>query len=469
MMSRDGLIHVAMLPWSAFGHLIPFLQLSIALAKSGIHVSFLATPRNILRLPKIPPNLSNLIDFVPLPLPKPESSPLPESAEATVDIPADKIQYLKLACDLLQEPVRDFVSEKSPHWIIVDFFHHWAVDIAQDFNIPIVTFWVFSAATVDFFGVHKVPLDGDKRMLPQSWTLPPEYIDFSSTVAYKKHEAEEMHAGYFGQNASGEPDSSRVAKIIQATNAIAIRTCPEFEADYLKLHEKLTGKPVFPVGFLPPEKMKRRSPTSNEKPWSGIFQWLDKQNPRSVVFVGFGSECKLNKDQIHDIAHGVELSGLPFLWALRKPDWADDDEDAFPAGFRERTAARGVAHVGWAPQREVLSHPSVGGCLFHAGWGSIIESLQYGHCLVFLPFIIDQPLNARLLVEKGLGWEVERGEDGSFSRYDIAKALEKAMVLKEGEEVRVRSRGAGDGIFGDEKLHHSYVEKFVEYLKNHKF
>ncbi|KAL0347787.1 UNVERIFIED_CONTAM: putative UDP-rhamnose:rhamnosyltransferase 1 [Sesamum calycinum] len=469
-MSRDGLIHVAMLPWSAFGHLIPFFQLSIALAKSGIHVSFLATPRNILRLPKIPPNLSNLIDFVPLPLPKPESSPLPESAEATVDIPADKIQYLKLACDLLQEPVRYFVSEKSPHWIIVDFFHHWAVDIAQDFNIPIVRFCVVSAATVVFFaGTHKLPADGDKRLLPQSWTLPPECVDFSSTVAYKKHEAEEMHAGYFGQNASGMPDGPRVAKIIQACKAIALRTCPEFEADYLKLHEKLTGKPVLPLGFLPPEKLERRSPTSNEEPWSGIFQWLDKQNPRSVVFVGFGSECKLNKDQIHEIAHGVELSGLPFLWALRKPDWADDDEDAFPAGFRERTTARGVAHVGWAPQREVLSHPSVGGCLFHAGWGSIIESLQYGHCLVFLPFIIDQPLNARLLVEKGLGVEVERGEDGSFSRYDIAKALEKAMVLKEGEEVRVRAREAGDGIFGDEKLHHSYVQKFVEYLKNETF
>ncbi|KAL0412055.1 UNVERIFIED_CONTAM: putative UDP-rhamnose:rhamnosyltransferase 1 [Sesamum latifolium] len=341
-MSRDGSIHVAMLPWSAFGHLIPFLQLSIALAKSGIHS-------------------------------------LPESAEATVDIPADKIQYLKLACDLLQEPVRDLVSEKSPHWIIVDFFHHWAVDIAQDFNIPIVRFCVVSAATVVFFGAHKLPAVGDKRLLPQSWTLPPEYVDFSSTVAYKKHEAEEMHAGYFGQNASGMPDGPRAAKIIQACKAIAVRTCPEFEADYLKLYEKFTGKPVFTVGFLPPEKMERRSPTSNEEPWSGIFQWLDKQNPRSVVFVGFGSECKLNKDQIHEIAHGVEISGLPFLWALRKPDWADDDEDSFPAG-----SASGQPREEW------------------------------------------------------------RTSDGRRrGRHDIAKALEKAMVLKEGEEVRVRARKAG--------------------------
>ncbi|CAL5397596.1 unnamed protein product [Camellia sinensis] len=34
---------------------------------------------------------------------------------------------------------------------------------------------------------------------------------------------------------------------------------------------------------------------------------------------------------------------------------------------------------------------------------------------VVLPIVIDQPSNARLLVEKGLAIEVERGEDGSFS------------------------------------------------------
>ena len=50
------------------------------------------------------------------------------------------------------------------------------------------------------------------------------------------------------------------------------------------------------------------------------------------------------------------------------------------------------------------------------------------HCL--FPFIIDQPLNTRLLVEKALAVEVDRNGDGSFSRDAIAKAMVLAMVSK---------------------------------------
>ncbi|KAI3444506.1 hypothetical protein Pfo_001171 [Paulownia fortunei] len=432
MARSDDQMQVVMLPWLAFGHMIPFLELSIALARSGIHVSFLSTPRNIQRLPKIPPHLSELIDFVPLPLPKLDSNLLPENAEATLDIPADKMDYLKIACDLLQEPIKNFIAKKLPNWIIVDFFPHWAVDIAQDLSIPLIRYYVTTASTAVF---------GHLSFL-LNLTVPPEWVGF-----------------LYGENASGIPDGARVAKLVQASRAVAIRTCLEFEADYLKLHSEMTGKPVIPVGFLPPEKSEWKNVT--QEPWSAIFNWLDQQKPRSVVIVGFGSETKLNKEQIHEIAYGVELSGLPFLWALRKPDGVDNDLDALPPGFCTRTAAQGVVHVGWAPQREILGHPSVG----HAGWGSIIEAMQYGHVLVFLPFIIDQPLNARLLVEKHLGIEVERAEDGSFTRNDIANALRKAMVSEEGQELRARAKEAA-WIFGDHKLHQNYVEKFAEYLKN---
>ncbi|KAL0428824.1 UNVERIFIED_CONTAM: putative UDP-rhamnose:rhamnosyltransferase 1 [Sesamum radiatum] len=156
MMSKnneDDDVRVVMLPWLAFGHMIPFLDLSIALAKSGIHVYFLSTPRNIQRLhQRIPPTLSHLIEFVSFPLSKLHSSNLlPEDAEATVDIPADKMDCLKIACDLLQEPVKNFIAGKLPNWIIVDFFPHWAVDIAQDLNIPIIQYYICTASTAVFY------------------------------------------------------------------------------------------------------------------------------------------------------------------------------------------------------------------------------------------------------------------------------------------------------------------------------
>ncbi|EYU20980.1 hypothetical protein MIMGU_mgv1a019146mg, partial [Erythranthe guttata] len=184
--------------------------------------------------------------------------------------------------------------------------------------------------------------------------------------------------------ASGIADDDRLIRLLKVSRAVCIHMCAALEPHYIELFAKLAGKPVFP--------------------------------PRSVVFVGFGSETKISKEQIHEIAYGVELSDVPFIWALRKPDENCDDDKLLPLGFRQRTAEQGLVQLGWAPQREILMHPSIGGSLFHAWWGSIIETMQYGHVLVLLLFVFDQPLNAKVIVEKGLGIEVERDEeDGSLN------------------------------------------------------
>ncbi|KAK4593807.1 hypothetical protein RGQ29_017770 [Quercus rubra] len=461
-------VHVVMLPWSAFGHLIPFFQLSIALAKSGIHISFVSTPRNIQRLPKVPPSLATLITLVEFPLTKLDNDLLPEGSEATVDVPVDKVEYLKLAYDRLQYPFNQFVAEQLPDWIIADYSAHWAVEISQNHNVGFVYFSVFSAATVVFFG--KPPnyfYVGDQKQAwpsPESFTTPPEWLSFPSSIAFRGYEAVGLHVGLYTENVSGISDAARLTKVVRACKAVAIRSCREFEGEFLSLHEKLMGKPVIPIGLLPPERHVKTE--ANDSSWKMIFEWLDKQEPKSVLFVGFGSECQLSKEQVYEIAYGLQLSQVPFLWALRKPVWAIDDEDSLPSGFIDNTTGRGMVCMGWVPQKEILAHPSIGGSLFHSGWGSAIEMLQFGHCLVVLPFIYDQPVNARVLVEKDLAVEVERGEDGSFSRDGIAKAVKLAMVLEEGDKLRTRAREAA-AIFGDENLHQvKYIGHFVEYLKH---
>ena len=459
-------LHVVMVPWLAFGHMIPFLQLSIALAKAGVRVSFVSTLRNIGRLPKLPPDLEPLISFVELPLPAVDGGLLPEDAEATVDVPTEKIQYLKLAYDLLQHPFKKFVADQSPDWIISDTMAHWVVETAEEHRIPSMAFILFSSAAAVFVGPNECLIGDGRRRLrpsPESLTSSPEWVSFPSSVAFRGYEARTCYAGFFGENVSGITDAHRVAKVCHACKAVAVRSCIEFEGEYLNIHEKIMGKPVIPVGFLPPETQGGRETT--EGSWSEIFKWLDEQKPKSVVFVGFGSECKLTKDQVHEIAYGLELSELPFLWALRKPNWTMEDIDALPSCFSDRTSGKGIVWMGWAPQMEILAHPSIGGSLFHSGWGSVIETLQFGHCLVLLPFIVDQGLNARLLVEKGLAVEIERSEDGSFSREDIAKSLRAAMVSEEGEKLRARAREAA-AIFIDKRLQQEhYIGGLVKYLK----
>ena len=79
---------------------------------------------------------------------------------------------------------------------------------------------------------------------------------------------------------------------------------------------------------------------------------------------------------------------------------------------------------------KILTHPSMRGSFFSFRLGFSdrkLETLRFGHCLVVLPFIIDQGLNVRLLVE-----EIERGEDESFRREDIAKSLRFAMMSEKG-------------------------------------
>ncbi|KAM7277140.1 hypothetical protein ACFE04_019006 [Oxalis oulophora] len=389
-------LHVVMLPWSAFGHMMPFFQLSVALAKTGIRVSYVQTPMNIRRLPKIPQNLESLITFVEIPFPVLRDQALPQGAEATVDITFDKMLQLKSAYDFLHIAFRKFVVDQSPDWLLVDLMPHWAVDIAEQQEIGISLFTPLSAGAVCFLGPPEYLVGEGRRKVRttvESFTSSPHWVTKSkpSKIAFSKQEAGGFLHGFYGPNGTDKSDAERIAKVLIASKFVAIRSCDEIEGDYLKLASEILDKPVIPVGLLPPEKVKASS----------------------VI---------------------------------------------------DETSDRGHVCVGWAPQMEILGHPAIGASLFHSGWGSVIETLQFGHTLVVLPFIIDQPLNAKLLVEKKLAVEIEKNEDGSFSREEVAKGLKLAMVSDEGESLRVRAREAGK-YFGDHELHNDYIARFVEYLK----
>ncbi|KAL7259004.1 hypothetical protein ACSBR1_004997 [Camellia fascicularis] len=121
---------------------------ALVLAKAGIRVSYVSTPRNIQRLPQLPPELSSLVTFVPISLPSLGSNLLPEGAEATVDITADKMGHLKAAFDLLKQRFKHFVAEKSPDWIVTDAICSWTVDVAEECHVPAVIFSPVTAAIV---------------------------------------------------------------------------------------------------------------------------------------------------------------------------------------------------------------------------------------------------------------------------------------------------------------------------------
>ncbi|KAI3867304.1 hypothetical protein MKW98_001738 [Papaver atlanticum] len=114
----------------------------------------------------------------------------------------------------------------------------------------------------------------------------------------------------------------------------------------------------------------------------------------------------------------------------------------------------------------ILEHP---GCfLNHCGWSSVIEALGFGCPLILLPMINDQPLNARTLVWKEMGLEIERNEeDGTFTRESVAKSLRTVMVDEDGEKHRFIARELKQ-VFGNKSLNDEYVDRFSQYLREHR-
>ncbi|GMP61369.1 hypothetical protein CsSME_00023864 [Camellia sinensis var. sinensis] len=240
----------------AFGHMMPFYELSLVLAKAGIRVSYVSTPRNIQRLPQFAPELSSLVTFVPIPLLALDSNLIPEGAKVTSDVTADKIQHLKVAFDFLKQPFKQFVVEQSPDWIVTDVVCHWTVDAAQECHVPVVIFSPFTAATKVIFGSPEYLVsDGQKRVRSSEDLMsPPCWVSFRSSVAYRHYEAIGTFAGFYQGNASGVTDVERLAKSVQGCQAVAIRSCREFEGEFIDLYRKIIDKPAIPTGLLLPAK-----------------------------------------------------------------------------------------------------------------------------------------------------------------------------------------------------------------------
>ncbi|KAL0367907.1 UNVERIFIED_CONTAM: UDP-glycosyltransferase 91D2 [Sesamum calycinum] len=93
---------------------------------------------------------------------------------------------------------------------------------------------------------------------------------------------------------------------------------------------------------------------------------------------------------------------------------------------------------------------------------------MFGHPLITLPFVLDQGLNCRVIVEKQLGVEILRNEqDGSCTRNSVADSIKLVMLGKEGSALSERAQEMSK-VFGDTELQSRYINNAIEFLENHR-
>ncbi|OMP03777.1 UDP-glucuronosyl/UDP-glucosyltransferase [Corchorus capsularis] len=162
----------------------------------------------------------------------------------------------------------------------------------------------------------------------------------------------------------------------------------------------------------------------------GCLDWLNKQEPESVVYISFGTVITPPPFELQALSEALEESNLPYLWSFR-----GNPQEQLPEGFLERTSLKGKI-VPWAPQQKVLQHEAIGVFVTHGGWNSVLESITGGVPMIFRPFFGDQGLNTKT-VEAVWGFGLGL-EGGMFTKQAKVKALK--VILSSDERKKMREK-----------------------------
>jgi hypothetical protein len=167
-----------------------------------------------------------------------------------------------------------------------------------------------------------------------------------------------------------------------------------------------------------------------------------------VLYIAFGTMIKLPQDEIakflgifqRAIDEGV-LDGI--IWGMPKNDLRN-----FPKFFTISNTKYSTAQIidkthdkikifNWAPQKAILNHKSTKVFISHGGLDSIYESMSAGVPMMLIPFYADQPRNAMLVTENGVGDYIEWGVNSDaeiiqkFAKFSDSNNLElKAKITQ---------------------------------------
>ncbi|CAJ1956760.1 unnamed protein product [Sphenostylis stenocarpa] len=450
-------LHIAIFPWFAMGHLSPNLHLSNKLAERGHKISFIVPQRTQTKLQHL--NLHpHLITFVPIKVPHVDG--LPHHAETTSDVPFSLFPLIATAMDRTQKDIELLVKDLKPQIVLFDF-QHWLPNLTRSLGIKSVMYIIVYPLSLAYLGIG--PRQDQGRDLTERDLMEPPKGFPESCLKFQSHELRFLVGVRKLEFGSGIFLYDRLHYSLSSADAIGFKGCREIDGLYADYLETVYGKPVLLSGPLLPEPPN----TTLEEKW---LAWLGGFNPGSVIFCAYGTESPLPENQFQELLLGLELTGLPFLAALKPPDGFESVEEALPEGFGERVKGRGIVYGGWVQQQLILGHPSVGCFITHCGAASVTEALVNKCELVLLPRLgSDHIINARMMsMNLKVGVEVEKGEeDGLFTKESVCKAVKTVMDdgNETGREVRENHARLRNLLLRD-NLESSCVDSFCRQLQD---
>ncbi|XVE85680.1 hypothetical protein DITRI_Ditri17bG0110400 [Diplodiscus trichospermus] len=466
-MSTDGSRkpHILVFPYPAQGHMLPLLDLTHQLALRGLTITILVTPKNL-------PFLSSLLSshpssITPLILPFPSHPLIPPGIENVKDLGHTGNFPIMAALGRLQDPLINWFNSQPnpPIAILSDFFLGWTEHLATRLKIPRITFFPSGAFLASVLGYlwnntekFKSLSEVEFSHLPGSPIFREEQLP--SSFRFYKRSDPDCEFLKDGMIANGKSWAC-VFNSFDALESKHVQCCKTHVG-----HDRVFA--VGPVSLRGHDVSSRGNSGSDADLNDRVLAWLDGCPNRSVVYVCFGSQKLLGKEQMQALANGLEKSGVPFIWVV-KPGTTQQQDDGYgviPDGFEERVVGRGLVIKGWAPQVLILGHKALGGFLSHCGWNSVLEGIVGGVMILAWPMEADQFVNARLLVdEMGVGVRVCEGADSVPDSDELGRIIAESMT--EGGGMKAKAKDLKEkalAAMGDGGSSMKDLDRFVDEL-----
>ncbi|KAM3341195.1 UDP-glycosyltransferase 86A1 [Capsicum galapagoense] len=334
------------------------------------------------------------------------------------------------------------LENPKPTCLIVDTFFAWGTTIANKYQLVSISFFTQPALvfTIDYH-LHLLLKNGhfgsnDNRKDTIDYIPGISAIDPSDLPSYfqTKETSTILHQTVY-----------QAFEDAKKSEIIICNTIQELESKVISTFQEKTKKNFYAIGPIFHDQVinssKKVKISKSLWPESNCLEWLKNKPNSSVLYFSLGSLFNLSKEDFMELAQGLMLSKVDFIWVLR-PNLKiiDETNNYLPSEFKENVD-KGLI-VSWCNQRDVLSHPAVGGFLTHCGWNSILESLWASVPMICHPIGVDQQTNRKLVVDE---WKVginlcdnyyNNNNKSIITKEEVAKKINFLMSEENSEELR---------------------------------